>query len=154
GRGGVADLGRLEPFPEPLNRELGHSLFEEAVTEHAAAFDGAARILAGELELADRFVDEAHLFVRDPEVVVRLVVLGRKLLLDALLELPEEVFQGSLPLRRGDLRGLFGDALLGELLFELFGEVEELLLVGEEVPSSTTGTSGGDGDSLSPARLI
>ncbi len=90
-------------------------------------------VLARELELPDRLVDEAHLLVRDPEVVVGLVVLGGELLLDALLELAEDLLERDLALRTRDVGRLVGQDLLGQLLLQLLGEVEELLLVGEEV---------------------
>ena len=100
GRRELSDAGRLEPLAEPLDRQLRHSLLEKAVAEHAAALDGAAGVLARELELADRLVDQAHLLVGDPEVVVGLVVLGRELLLDALLELAKDLLERHLALRR------------------------------------------------------
>ena len=102
------------------------------MAEHAAALDRAARVLARELKLADGLVDEPHLLVGDAEVVVRLVVLGRELLLDALLELAEDLLEGHLALRRRDVGGLRDHGFVAELLLELLGKVEELLLVGEE----------------------
>ena len=64
---------------------------------------------------------------------MRLVVLGRELLLDALLELPEDVLERNLSLRRrGDLGRPGSGDLVAELFLQLFGEVEEALLVGEE----------------------
>jgi hypothetical protein len=63
---------------------------------------------------------------------VRLVVLRRELLLDALAELAEDFLERRFVLvperRSGRRRGL-----VGELVLELLGEVEELLLVREEV---------------------
>src|SRR4029450_13517108 len=100
---------------------------EEALPDPAAARHGASRILARELELADRLVDESHLLVGDAEVVMRLVVFGRKLLLDALLELAEDFLERDFALRRRDVGGLLDDRFLAELFLELLREVEELL---------------------------
>jgi hypothetical protein len=93
------DAGRLEALAIPLDGELGHPLFQETESEHAAALDGPAGVLAGELELPDRLVDQPHLLVRDAEVRVGLVVLGGELLLDAFLELAEDLFERDLPFR-------------------------------------------------------
>src|ERR1019366_303036 len=126
----LAEVGGLEALAVPLDRELGEALLEEAQAEHRAALDRVLRAFRGSLELAGGFVREGHLLVGDPEVVVRLEVLGRELLLDALLELPEDLLEryvaathiGSV--RRGDL--------LLQFRLKLACEVEELLLVGEE----------------------
>src|SRR5262249_13597511 len=120
------DRGGLEALAEPLDRELRHALLEEAVPKHAAALDRASEVLARQLKLADRLVDEAHLLVRDPQVVVRLVVLGRQLLLDALLELAEDLLERDLALRRRDVRRLVGQDLVRQLLLELLRKIEEL----------------------------
>ena len=61
-----------------------------------------------------------------------LVVLRRELLLDALLELAEDLLERRLALRARHRRRLGHGRLVGELLLELLGQVEELLLVGEE----------------------
>ena len=62
---------------------------------------------------------------------MRLVVLGRELLLDALLELPEDLLERDLATR--SVHGRLGRLLLlPHLGLQLAREVEELLLVGEE----------------------
>src|SRR5205823_4473363 len=58
----------------------------------------------------------------------RVVVLGVELLFDALLELLEDLLERLLLFAERDR--LF---ILGELRFELRGEVEEVVFVGEEV---------------------
>jgi hypothetical protein len=127
-------VGVSSPFLNHFDRELRHALLQEAVAQHGAALEGAPRVLARQLKLADGLVDQPHLLVGDPQVVVGLVVFGGELLLDALLELPKDLLQRHLALGRRDPARLFGQDLLGQLLLELLCEVEELLLVGEEIP--------------------
>ena len=151
----LLDVRRLEPLAEPLDGELRHPLLEEAEAEHAAALDGAGRVLARELELPDRFVGQAHFLVGDPEVEVRLVVLGRELLLDALLELAEDLLERDLALGPV-ISEVVGRRLVARVLLELLGEIEELLLVGEEVLLVDGAAPPGrvSAPRLSPARCI
>src|SRR5664280_2235484 len=89
----LANTGIVETLSVPLDRELREAFLQEAQSEHRAALHCVLRALRGSLELADGFVREGHLLVGDAEVVMRLVVLGRQLLLDALLELAEDLLQ-------------------------------------------------------------
>src|SRR5713226_1467347 len=126
---GLLDVRSLQPLSVPLDGELRHPFLEKTEAQHAAALDRAGRILARKLELPDRFVDQPHFLIGNPEVEMRLVVFGRELLLNAPFELAEDLLERCLPLRtahvgRRDRRGL-----LGKLPLELLGEIEELLLV-------------------------
>src|ERR1035437_4394824 len=126
----LADVRGLETLAVPLDRELREALLEEAQTEHRAAFHRVLRAFRGALELADRLVRERYFLVRDAEVVVRLVVLGRKLLLDASLELPEDLLERDVS--STDLGSVRSAGLLLHLRLQLAREVEELLFVREE----------------------
>ena len=66
-------------------------------------------VFRSQLELADRFVDETHLLVRDAEVVVRVVVFAVELLFDALLEFLEDLFERLLVFRKRNLLASFGN---------------------------------------------
>src|SRR5262249_17258363 len=94
-RFGLLDARRLQALAVPLDRELRHPLLQETEPEHAAALHRPRRVLARQLKLADRLVDQAHLLVGDPEVGVRLVILGGELLLNPLLELAEDLLKGD-----------------------------------------------------------
>src|SRR5664279_1145614 len=126
----LANTGIVETLSVPLDRELREAFLQEAQSEHRAALHCVLRALRGSLELADGFVREGHLLVGDAEVVMRLVVLGRQLLLDALLQLAEDLLQRDIaPAHLGD-GGRTG--LLLHLRLKLAREIEELLLVGEK----------------------
>src|SRR5271169_4473293 len=126
----LADPRGVETLAVPLDRELREALLQEAQSEHRAALHGVLRALRGSLKLADGLVGEGHLLVRDAEVVVRLIVLGRQLLLHALLELAEDLLQRNVaPAHLGN-RGRA--RFLLHLRLKLAGEIEEFLLVGKE----------------------
>ena len=133
GRAGMAGFGGLDGIhrerTDRIDRQLRHSLFKETEAEHRCAFDRALGVLRCKLEFADRFVDQAHLFVSDAEIVVSVVVLAVELLLHALLEFFEDLLERLLFLAEGDLIARF----LHQLRFKLRGEVEEVLLFGEEI---------------------
>src|SRR5215212_2157935 len=124
----LGDLRHFDAFAVPLDRQLGHAFLEKAEAEHRRAFDGALRILRGQLELADGLIDEAHLLVGDAEVVVGVVVFTVELLLDAFLELLEDLLERLLFLRQRDRLLVFR-----ELRLQLRGQIEEVVLVGEEI---------------------
>ena len=111
---------------EPLDRELGHALLDEAHAEHARALEEARLVLGRELELGDGLVDEAHLLVGDAEVVAGLVVLLAELLVDALLELAEDVRERGVAEVGGRRRPALGRhrGLGPEEAAELGGQVE------------------------------
>ena len=93
---GLALAFGIEPALVGVDRfGVLRSLYE-AVTDHGLRERLTLRILAGELELGDGVLDQAHLFVGDSEVVVRVGVADIDLLRHALLELFEDVFDGLL----------------------------------------------------------
>src|SRR5262245_31263598 len=121
----VGAAGRAQALLEPLDRQLGHALLEEADAEHAGALEYPALVFRRQLELGDRLVDEPHLLVGDAEVVARVVVLLAQLFVDALLELLEYVGEphvaqiGGSHLRRRLLDRRLSREALAQLGFEI-----------------------------------
>ena len=99
--------------------------------EHAAALEHPVLVLGRELELGDGLVDEPHLLVGDAEVVAGVVVLLAELLVDALLELLEDVGQpGVAEVGRRRRRLLLHRGLRAEQVVQLLAEIEPLALRG------------------------
>ena len=108
----------------------------------------AEAALARHGELADRVVDQAHLLVGDAQVVVRVDVLGLDDLLQALLELGEDLLDRVLEVVLGAARRRqLLAAQLAEVVGQLRRQVERVALRGRSPPAARRGTGGCSGSS-------
>ena len=120
---GLAEtVGITERVLDLVDRGLVVALFQIAETEHVAALDELGLALVGHVELGDGVVEETHFPVGYAQVVMGVLVLLLLVVLDALLELLEDLVEALLVGRGRRLLGRSG----AQFVPELRGKIEEI----------------------------